>query len=302
MNPQPEARRPSPLRQAVDFLNNAEQASARLKAWAESVQASQSGWAAQLKEVEALALAGQEGSAREALGKAKSEVKDHLPVLKITKLQEFVVRQTEKARKVVADVDDHVEQRAEQIDRTARQARYNLLVARDIWNGKIKNADDFCQKEQTISAWARDLVQTAGTIYGDARTSLGRLARVGQDLESLSRKGEAESSKAAHALLSVVDEDLSPMVKQVHERSGEIWRSIRKLEALAAERVRLSDDARQASDLAGQAAVTVNQGLESLHNLTEKCRPLRELVRQVEAQREQNPEPRKPRSMRPGRH
>lgn len=297
----PEARRPSPLRQAVDLLNKAEQAAARLKAWAESVQAAQDGWATQLKEVEALALDGDEASAQAALGRVKSEVQERLSVVEITKLQDLAVRQAEKAREIGGDLDEHVEERAEQIDKTARQSRYRLLVVRDIWAGKIKSADDFCLKEQKISLWSRKLVQAAGVIYGEARTALDRLAQVGQDLESFSRKGEAESTKAARALLTVIDDDLSPTLKQVHERSREIWRPIRKLKTLAAERAHLNDAARQASDLAGQAVAAVKQALESLQDLVEKCLPLRELARQAGERQEPKPEIRQPRPRGQGR-
>lgn len=298
---QPEAQQLSSLGQLIDLINNAEQVSSHLKAWVEEVQVSQSGWAEQLKEVEASSLAGQDGAAREALGKVKSEVENRLPVLEITKMLEFAASQIKKAREVAADLDEHVEERAEQIDKTAHQARYRLIVTRDIWNRKIESSYGLCQQEQKISAWARDLVQTAGAIYEDARTSLGRLAQAGQDLASLSQKGEAEFSKAALALFTVIDEDLSPTIKQVHERSLEIWRPIRKLKTLAAERVRLNDDARQASDFAGQASATVDQALGSLQDLVEKCRPLRELVREVEAQREQSRKPQKHRLMEQGR-
>jgi hypothetical protein len=207
-------------------------------------------------------------------------------------MQEFASRPAEKVRASVAGGDDSDAERAEQIDKTARQARYGLMVMHGIWDERIEKAADIHQREQKISARSKVVLQTVISIHKDARAISDRLEQIRLEIDSFSRNGIPESYvKAASALLAAVDDELPSRIKRIHERSQEIQPSIQKLQVLALKRERLNEDARQATEIAAQAAQSIGQALESLQGLSNACQPLRSLLRKMEECREAQTEP-----------
>ena len=271
------------------FLDKASQAASSLQAWADLVRKSQPTWVVQLKEMESLAMAGRESSARELLEEMRAQVKERLPILEITQIQDFASAQAGKVQKKNSVVPDDSElERADKIDRAARQARYELLTMRKVWDDKIEKAASHQQQEATLNKLTRKVVDMAKKNFVNLQKILSKLEKTGTDLDALMREGRADSSAmSASALLVAVDEELPAAIEAAQKRSTELWLSVRKLEGQAADRSRLAEAAGQAADLADQADGSLSQAAGLLHDLANKCQPLKARLNQ----RKERPEP-----------
>jgi MobA/MobL family. len=293
----------TPAESPSALLEKASQAATRLKAWGEATQKHQAEWSASLKNLEALAQAGEESSALDVLNQVKDQVNKTLPLVQITKIQEFISTQAEKVRSAAPSDGEEVSvEHANKIDKMARQARYNLLVMRSVWSGKIDAANDILLKEAKLSTWAKDVVQAAGANYEKARGLLAHVEKAGRALKSFAQgETSAPSVKAAADLLAKVRVELPQEADKVHERSQEIWRDIRKLRNYAVDRDRLSEAARQSAELAGLAGSTVTQVKRHLRELSIDSKDLEAQHSEMEEKQEKKPELRRHRPRGHGR-